>query len=93
MLVFTLVTIVFVSALIPCTSHPSTDLNRQLPMSFISSFFALGIQEFPKDSESGNTSWPINEVSAYLCEYLNSFTHFESAPSSPFFFFVVGLDT
>ncbi|KAK1759132.1 hypothetical protein QBC47DRAFT_397946 [Echria macrotheca] len=48
MLVFTLVTIVF------------------LPMSFISSFFALGVEEFPKDSTSGNTSWPISEVSAYL---------------------------
>lgn len=38
-------------------------------MSFISSFFALGIDVFPKDSESGETSWPITEVSAYLCEY------------------------
>ncbi|KAK3362425.1 hypothetical protein B0T25DRAFT_6339 [Lasiosphaeria hispida] len=48
MLVFTLVTIVF------------------LPLSFISSFFALSIDEFPRNEESGNTAWPIREVSGYL---------------------------
>ncbi|KAK0730920.1 hypothetical protein B0H67DRAFT_54401 [Lasiosphaeris hirsuta] len=35
-------------------------------MSFITSFFALGIDVFPKDEESGNTAWPIRQVSAYL---------------------------
>ncbi|KAK3349281.1 hypothetical protein B0T25DRAFT_238246 [Lasiosphaeria hispida] len=48
MLVFTLVTIVF------------------LPMSFLSSFFAIGIQEFPTDANTGNVAWPIGELSAYL---------------------------
>jgi len=38
----------------------------QLPMSFISSFFALGVKEFPRDS-SGNTAWPLKKVSGYLC--------------------------
>ncbi|KAK3381256.1 hypothetical protein B0H63DRAFT_475184 [Podospora didyma] len=47
MLVFTLVTIVF------------------LPMSFITSFLALGIRDFPKD-DNGNTAWPLDRVSGYL---------------------------
>ncbi|KAK0713751.1 hypothetical protein B0T26DRAFT_873806 [Lasiosphaeria miniovina] len=37
-----------------------------LPLSFISSFFAIGIKEFPKDEETGNQAWPIAEVSAYM---------------------------
>ncbi|KAK0704602.1 hypothetical protein B0H67DRAFT_557373 [Lasiosphaeris hirsuta] len=32
---------------------------QRLPMSFIASFFALGIQEFPKDPESGEPDWPM----------------------------------
>ncbi|KAK0722435.1 hypothetical protein B0T26DRAFT_643157 [Lasiosphaeria miniovina] len=38
-----------------------------LPLSFISSFFALDIDVFPKNPE-GDTTWPIGEVSGYLCE-------------------------
>ncbi|GAB1309927.1 Ankyrin repeat protein [Madurella fahalii] len=37
-----------------------------LPMSFIASFFAIGIREFPKDAESGEPNWPIHNVSEYL---------------------------
>ncbi|KAK5658057.1 hypothetical protein OQA88_2613 [Cercophora sp. LCS_1] len=48
MLVFTLVTIVF------------------LPLSFMSSFFAIGIAEFPKDETSGEIAWPLGVVAAWL---------------------------
>ncbi|RYP70945.1 hypothetical protein DL770_008179 [Monosporascus sp. CRB-9-2] len=48
MLVFTIVTIVF------------------LPLSFFASFFALNVQEFPKNS-SGDTDWPLRMVASYLC--------------------------
>ncbi|KAK3339981.1 hypothetical protein B0T25DRAFT_366332 [Lasiosphaeria hispida] len=37
-----------------------------LPILFITSFFALGIQEFPKDPESGEADWPMRKVSEYL---------------------------
>ncbi|KAK0716273.1 hypothetical protein B0H67DRAFT_260560 [Lasiosphaeris hirsuta] len=37
-----------------------------LPMSFISSFFAINIDAFPKDPGSGDTSWPLGTISAYL---------------------------
>ncbi|KAF2001481.1 hypothetical protein P154DRAFT_575199 [Amniculicola lignicola CBS 123094] len=47
MLVFTIVTIVF------------------LPLSFMSSFFALSIAAFPKN-EKGDTSWPIGALCGYL---------------------------
>ncbi|PMD34885.1 hypothetical protein L207DRAFT_128482 [Hyaloscypha variabilis F] len=48
MLVFTLVTIVF------------------LPLSFMSSFFALGVNSFPKDAQSGNVSWPLHTLALLL---------------------------
>ena len=39
----------------------------QLPMSFIASFFALDLDIFPRDPVTGEKSWPIGEVSGYLC--------------------------
>ncbi|KAF2108367.1 hypothetical protein BDV96DRAFT_264521 [Lophiotrema nucula] len=37
-----------------------------LPLSFMSSFFALSIASFPKDQASGQTNWPLGLVSGYL---------------------------
>ncbi|KAK0744290.1 hypothetical protein B0T21DRAFT_280288 [Apiosordaria backusii] len=37
-----------------------------LPLSFIASFFTIGIVEFPKSAETGEVDWPVNEVSKYL---------------------------
>jgi len=37
-----------------------------LPLSFIASFFTIGIREFPQNAESGETAWPIRDVSTYL---------------------------
>ncbi|KAK4677382.1 hypothetical protein QC764_405710 [Podospora pseudoanserina] len=37
-----------------------------LPLSFIASFFTIGIVEFPKNEETGEVDWPVNEVSKYL---------------------------
>lgn len=39
-------------------------------MSFIASFLAIGIKEFPKDEGSDETDWPLNTVASYLCECL-----------------------
>jgi hypothetical protein len=39
----------------------------QLPLSFITSIFALNVDVFPKNPETGETSWPIGQVSGYLC--------------------------
>jgi hypothetical protein len=36
-----------------------------LPLSFMASFFALDIKEFPAD-ENGQTNWPLHRVCAYL---------------------------
>lgn len=36
-----------------------------LPLSFMASFFALNVREFPAN-ESGQTSWPLHRVCAYL---------------------------
>jgi hypothetical protein len=41
--------------------------DPQLPLSFMASFFALGIDAFPQDAE-GNTSWPLSYVSGLLCK-------------------------
>ncbi|KAK4129666.1 hypothetical protein N657DRAFT_562601 [Parathielavia appendiculata] len=41
-----------------------------LPLSFITSFFALDIDIFPKSPETGETAWPIGQVSSYLCTHL-----------------------
>lgn len=74
MLIFTIVTIIFVSA-DPVLSNSDTPLVRQLtspptqlPMSFLASFFAISIQEFPKDTGSGQPDWPLRNVSQYLCK-------------------------
>lgn len=40
-----------------------------LPLSFMSSFFAIGIAVFPKDPVSGETSWPLGIVTGLLCTY------------------------
>ncbi|KAK4194328.1 hypothetical protein QBC40DRAFT_188426 [Triangularia verruculosa] len=37
-----------------------------LPLSFIASFFTIGIVEFPKNEETGEVDWPVHEVSKYL---------------------------
>ncbi|KAK4149190.1 hypothetical protein C8A00DRAFT_38221 [Chaetomidium leptoderma] len=37
-----------------------------LPLSFITSFFALEIDIFPKNKETGGMNWPIGQVSGYL---------------------------
>lgn len=39
-------------------------------MSFLSSFFALSIDSFPKDPQTGNTAWPLNLVAGYVCKVL-----------------------
>ncbi|KAK3897541.1 hypothetical protein C8A05DRAFT_19717 [Staphylotrichum tortipilum] len=38
-----------------------------LPLSFFASFFALDLDIFPRDPVTGEKSWPIGEVSGYLC--------------------------
>lgn len=53
------------------TAPPLFSANEtQLPMSFIASFLAIGIKEFPKDEGSDETDWPLNTVASYLCECL-----------------------
>ncbi|KAK5654263.1 hypothetical protein OQA88_7438 [Cercophora sp. LCS_1] len=37
-----------------------------LPMSFIASFFAINIDQFPKDLESGEPDWPLSTVASYI---------------------------
>ncbi|KAI8631754.1 hypothetical protein F5Y19DRAFT_424716 [Xylariaceae sp. FL1651] len=37
-----------------------------LPLSFITSFLALDIDQFPKDEKSGETNWPLERAVAYL---------------------------
>ncbi|KAK5657426.1 hypothetical protein OQA88_2998 [Cercophora sp. LCS_1] len=54
MLVFTIVTIVF------------------LPLSFMTSFLALGVDEFPKID--GETSWPLSRLCAYLSFHVKRLT-------------------
>jgi len=39
-------------------------------MSFIASFLAIGIKEFPKGEGSDETDWPLSTVASYLCECL-----------------------
>ncbi|KAK0711738.1 hypothetical protein B0H67DRAFT_492589, partial [Lasiosphaeris hirsuta] len=39
-----------------------------LPLSFITSFLALGVDIFPRNDETGELNWPINQVSSYLCK-------------------------
>ncbi|KAF2648081.1 hypothetical protein K491DRAFT_261624 [Lophiostoma macrostomum CBS 122681] len=37
-----------------------------LPLSFLSSFFTIGIAAFPKDAKSGETNWPLGFILALL---------------------------
>ncbi|KAH7395253.1 hypothetical protein DE146DRAFT_102053 [Phaeosphaeria sp. MPI-PUGE-AT-0046c] len=37
-----------------------------LPLSFMSSFFAIGVDKFPKDPETGDTNWPLKTVCGYI---------------------------
>lgn len=37
-----------------------------LPLSFIASFFAINVAEFPHDGQSGNTNMPLSYVSRYI---------------------------
>ncbi|TRX90312.1 hypothetical protein FHL15_008857 [Xylaria flabelliformis] len=50
------------------TREGSEGAKRQgkLPLSFISSFLALGIDKFPKDEASGQNQWPLGVAAAYL---------------------------
>jgi hypothetical protein len=41
--------------------------RAQLPLSFLTSFFALNLDIFPKDPDTGDTSWPAGEALGYLC--------------------------
>lgn len=51
-------------------SHLDTYANRsQLPLSFMSSFFAIGVDEFPHNQDSGEVSWPLGVVAAWLCKF------------------------
>lgn len=34
----------------------------------MASFFTLGISTFPKDPVTGETNWPLNILTGYLCE-------------------------
>lgn len=34
----------------------------------MASFFALNITAFPQDEKSGESSWPLGLLSAYLCK-------------------------
>ncbi len=43
--------------------------RTQLPLSFLTSFFALSLDIFPKDPETGDTNWPAGEVLGYLCMF------------------------
>ncbi|KAK2801417.1 hypothetical protein FQN51_005311 [Onygenales sp. PD_10] len=36
------------------------------PLSFITSFLSLGVTQFPKDKTSGETSWPLSLVCAFI---------------------------
>jgi hypothetical protein len=66
-MVFTIVTILFVSILKFCYNLPHT--NRfQLPASFMASFFALAINQFPRDSSS---MLDLNYVVKYMCKLLS----------------------
>ncbi|KAL7776684.1 hypothetical protein CFE70_007102 [Pyrenophora teres f. teres 0-1] len=38
-----------------------------LPLSFMSSFFAIGVAAFPKDDKTGETNWPLGLVTGLLC--------------------------
>ncbi|KAE9365921.1 hypothetical protein N431DRAFT_495731 [Stipitochalara longipes BDJ] len=81
MLVFTLVTIVF------------------LPLSFMSSFFALGVNIFPRDAQSGNVSWPLHTLAlllfgistlvfvplVFIALYVNQITSFTKETFQSFF--------
>ena len=40
-----------------------------LPLSFMSSFFAIGIAAFPKDDTTGETNWPLGVVTGLLCKF------------------------
>ncbi|KAH8895650.1 hypothetical protein GQ53DRAFT_803904 [Thozetella sp. PMI_491] len=37
-----------------------------LPLSFMASFFALSVEQYPKDTESGNVNWPLGQLSGLL---------------------------
>jgi hypothetical protein len=65
-LVFTIFTIVFVGVLIP-TFHKTFYQMLQLPLSFMTAFLVINIEEFPKDS-SGATSLPLRYICKYLCK-------------------------
>ncbi|KAK3358750.1 hypothetical protein B0T25DRAFT_447129 [Lasiosphaeria hispida] len=49
-----------------------TLVTAQLPLSFITSFLALGVDIFPKSDETGELNWPISQVSGYLCKSLST---------------------
>jgi hypothetical protein len=44
-------------------------MSKQLPLSFMGAFFALAVDQFPKDPDSGNTSWPLSYICGLICKY------------------------
>jgi hypothetical protein len=71
MLVFTIVTVFFVS----CPSitnggpHQSAYKTLKLPLSFMSSVFAIQIDAFPHDPTNGDINWPLKLAMALICEF------------------------
>lgn len=64
-LVFTIVTIVFVSWELP--SNISNAYTQQLPLSFLSSFYSLKIESFPRQ---GNDSlFPDTWIFSRICKF------------------------
>lgn len=43
--------------------------SRQLPLSFMSAFFAIDVDQFPQDPDSRQTSWPLGYLCGLLCQY------------------------
>jgi hypothetical protein len=46
-----------------------SDRHFKGSLSFMTAFFALSIVTFPKDPQSGNISWHLGHVLAYISEY------------------------
>jgi hypothetical protein len=68
-LVFTIVTVFFVSTPLresPCSGQHYADLLK-LPLSFMSSVFAIQIDAFPHNFETGEVNWPVGEAMGLIC--------------------------
>lgn len=68
-MVFTIVTIVFVRSLyLRLRCGPRAKMWK-LPMSFMASFFTISIKEFPRDPQTGNPSLSVGYVAKYMCKH------------------------